>query len=1124
MAVSDVFFPLAVAALLLVALVALRHRILAAVAIRNTKRRPRQTILIVLGLLVGSALVSAAFVTSDSMEYAIVQATYDSFLEIDETVYLDGYNFFPQSVQRDLASDAELADVTDAVGGNILWSAAVTNERTDLYEPGVRLVGFDPAADRPFGTFESGDERFTGETLATNEVVLDQRAAEQLDARIGDTLTLNFGKPFDPVLPGFQTLVGQVGVSATTGLPPPLGPQVESVPWKQDVSLSGALVRVSGVLAWDRSSGVDLDWELHDPRGNVYTNTTGANLAPDGVIIDVPGSLADPLSAGEWTIRVFAKTAAQTAFNVTIASFEPIYDPDAFQKRVKELRQQFPDFEPDQLRGQGPLAQETRTVRVAFISEGGKAPNFKLPTPLNLYLRLDVAQDWLDRKDQVNFVKVSNLGGVEEGGDRTDEALPVLEDRLDATKQKTPDHPAIQSLKANDDKVFWLGQAEEVGEQFSVFLVFLSSFAVLAGLLLIVNIFTMLAEERKAELGISRAVGLRRKHLTRVFTIEGAIYAVVAAALGTVAGLGLAAVLIWGFNFFGDSDVFPPIPFRIEAASLQLAFALGILLTLGTVYIGARRASRLNVVRAIRNLEEPEHIRGGLSLWAGLALFALGLFLSAFAITASDFPASVMGPTFLVLGIGLLLRRRHARRRVYPPLALLLFTYLAVSVFYEHTYETFQDNAFDPIRAVIMGLCLVVIVVYSESAARGLGSLLARIPGLRAVAKPATSYPLHRRFRTGMTLSMFAVILLMVTLFSIFGSIFRPDPEKESGGYDIEAHTTVPIQRLEDHGNNPDLLDHVAYYDVLPFFLQYGGELITVENETTAQFGPPLDQVWGFDEHFAAVNDFQLRERDAAYDSDRDAYLDAARRTDLVIVSRHYSLDEQGNEGAHTVGETLELHVGQSVRPYRIVGIQDQFHYKGIWLPKNEVQTLYPNTDTMILITLEEGLDHDEVAKDFEAAYRDVGMDAVSIRTQILERNESFRQIFTLIQLFLGLGLIIGILSLGIVTARSIIERRQEIGMMRALGFQRRDIRRAFLIEMGALVLSGILIGAAVAFLVSFGVWVTQVREEGLDYVVPWTELGGIALIAFVATMLATLAPIIKASRIPPAEALRYIE
>ena len=63
----------------------------------------------------------------------------------------------------------------------------------------------------------------------------------------------------------------------------------------------------------------------------------------------------------------------------------------------------------------------------------------------------------------------------------------------------------------------------------------MGSFGVLAGLLLLVNLFVMLAAERKTELGMARAVGMRRSELVGAFATEGWLYALVATALGVAA-------------------------------------------------------------------------------------------------------------------------------------------------------------------------------------------------------------------------------------------------------------------------------------------------------------------------------------------------------------------------------------------------------------------------------------------------------------------------------------------------------------------------------------------------------------------------------------------------------------
>ena len=62
---------------------------------------------------------------------------------------------------------------------------------------------------------------------------------------------------------------------------------------------------------------------------------------------------------------------------------------------------------------------------------------------------------------------------------------------------------------------------------------------------------------------------------------------------------------------------------------------------------------------------------------------------------------------------------------------------------------------------------------------------------------------------------------------------------------------------------------------------------------------------------------------------------------------------------------------------------------------------------------------------------------------------------------FMGLGLVVGVAALGVIAARSVVERRQQIGVMRAIGFQASAVRLGFLLESGLLAVSSIVVGAA---------------------------------------------------------------
>ena len=130
-----------------------------------------------------------------------------------------------------------------------------------------------------------------------------------------------------------------------------------------------------------------------------------------------------------------------------------------------------------------------------------------------------------------------------------------------------------------------------------------------------------------------------------------------------------------------------------------------------------------------------------------------------------------------------------------------------------------------------------------------------------------------------------------------------------------------------------------------------------------------------------------------------------------------------------------------------------------------------------------------------------------------------------LIQGFMGLGLVVGVAALGVISARAVVERRQQIGVMRAIGFRRRMVQAAFLLESSFVALTAILVGTALGLLLAWNIirdTRSQPSWENLELVVPWLNLGVIFLVVYAVALAATLAPAVRASKIRPAEALRY--
>ena len=168
-------------------------------------------------------------------------------------------------------------------------------------------------------------------------------------------------------------------------------------------------------------------------------------------------------------------------------------------------------------------------LRVAGVYEpGGNAAELaSAMAPLSNLQRI------VGRPGEINRVFISNDGGLTSGAKHTDEVIEIVDELL-----------AERDFDVNDIKRFWLDLADEIGSQFlSIFLLF-GTFSIVAGILLIFLIFIMLAAERKRELGIARAVGAQRDHIVRLFTFEGAAYALMAAAVGSALGVAVGFVMV----------------------------------------------------------------------------------------------------------------------------------------------------------------------------------------------------------------------------------------------------------------------------------------------------------------------------------------------------------------------------------------------------------------------------------------------------------------------------------------------------------------------------------------------------------------------------------------------------
>ncbi|MFQ5934264.1 MAG: ABC transporter permease, partial [Dehalococcoidia bacterium] len=449
---------------------------------------------------------------------------------------------------------------------------------------------------------------------------------------------------------------------------------------------------------------------------------------------------------------------------------------------------------------------EQMTVKAIVDGWYAKRSNTKLV----LMTSLNRAQELLDKEGLLSFILVSNRGDAFQGESLT----ATIMDRF-------AELPAItdRGLEVFDVKREIVEEANEIGSLFVSFFTTFGLFSIGVGLLLIFLIFSMLAAERKSEMGMSRAVGMQRRHLVRLFMAEGAIYSLGSAVVGALIGIGLGYLLVIATgDLFGEdpTEEFSITP-HVEALSVLVSFFIGSVITFVTVIFASRRISRLNIVRAIRDIPEPQLARAGRRtlIW-GLVVTVAGVVILLWGFDTINLTLFGLGVSLIPVGIALILRWRGVAQRWVlsgTGLILLVWWLLPPGVYNAIKDDWNQDfSVFFVSGALVVAGAVLVTINNSAFVLRVVTSTIGRVRRLTPVVKSAVSYPLRFGFRTGLSLAMFAAVIFSITVIATviegFEKLFD-DQERLGGGYDVIAFSRTDLNPVQDLGEavaaNPDL-------------------------------------------------------------------------------------------------------------------------------------------------------------------------------------------------------------------------------------------------------------------------------------------------------------------------------
>jgi putative ABC transport system permease protein len=738
----------------------------------------------------------------------------------------------------------------------------------------------------------------------------------------------------------------------------------------------------------------------------------------------------------------------------------------------------------DQLRVFAGASSHDITVAGIVRREGAGAYGFDR----SVFTSLSTAQ-LLAGTNAVNLIRVSARG---EGDAEIATGHAVAQDLrgLLATGDSS-----LRVLEVKSATLDLLVKASQSGRPFATFFGVLVALAATA---LVANLAVALSEERRPRLAVLRAMGLTRTGLVQLSVTEGAIYSLLGAIAGLPTGLAFAWVILHGPPPPGSG----PLVFSVHVESLLGAVAAAALMNLATVFLASLRTNGMAISSAIRDLPEPAtNRRPSRRLLVSNAIITL----AGLASIAWGRPWMVLlGGAMLIAGVAGFVQGRISDRVRYSAAAAGAAAWAIVDLSYGP-----HDSGPGPFAfaLVISVLALSVLVASNLTILDIIVGLAGRVSArLRATLRPAMAYSSRRPLRSGLVIAAFSIVMAMLILAQGLLNAETTNYQLNSGGWDVQAVVAGTDQLTMPAALQP----RVARQDEFPSRTFLG---------PVKWVYPASDYRGTTDWQPGSVTVFGLSQ------AQLDGGIGFANPGDWAALARDPNLVAS----PEPVGSVVSLATGHGTLSFRVAA---QFHATTGTSTNSIVPGLIASRATLDLLTntapgallllgAAPGQDAGALARDLQRATLSEGADVITTRSLLADDIRTSYGIVNFIILLMRVGLLVGVASLGAVALRAVVERRRSIGMLRAIGYQPAQVLAGLLAETVAVATAGLVVGVAAAY--ALGGTFNQALAGGLAFS---PDLGSIALtmgLVYLAVVLVTFLPALRAARLRPADALRTV-
>ena len=1079
-------------ALAVTAFIAISNRTMFRMGTRNLLRRRIQSALIVFGLMLSTLIVTAAFVTGDTIDHSLTSGSYQLFQRSDLDVSWNGErNFLRDEGATDNATptyiDESIVDAFEQTfAGNATFEAFLpwlyvlvpaTNPGTGDASPAIQLVGYDTERFSAVGGLQVvGGGTADLAAAGSDAVFVSSRAARDLDLQAGDTVRLH-----GPAGIREFRVAAIVEDELASGV---LGIEYTSVP-------GGIAMPIESLRAFAGFDGNEISALTVALRGDAYSTVelgdeasalVAAYIAGEGqqAFADAGLSPTQPVITTAAKVDSVEQSEATGNLFVTFFIVLGLFSVAAGVLLIFMILVMLASERRPEMGMARAVGAQRKHLLQAFIAEG-------------------MAYSLLAGTVGVVFGVLASLG-------MTNVLLPAF----------GGDYFSIV-----EPKVTW--QAIVIGYSLGVVVTF---FTVVLAAMRVTHVNIVAAIRSLPE-----STPPSRRRRTNWKWVALSVPAMV------VPPLGLWWLLRKGFGIsktwiLGPAGMLSGVAFILLGLDSEMLFSFG----LGVSLIP------LSLAAMVLRLGLPPR-----TTWTGVGLLLLAYWLlppaqhaALFGEFDSNIEMFIISGLMIVIGATLIIsfnarmltslftRAADGTSAVRVPAWLLGFAAVA----------TGAGIALGDSADGLGQLFFMVAVIAAAAAACAVAA--ATFAHLAPALKMAIAYPMANRSRTGMTIAMFSLIVFSLTVFSILIANFS----ELQGGDETRGNVDVIANRT----GSSDVGDIVAelreFSAAAAGLVEASGGLTLYKSGQEARLTGNDEwlpyPVIAADDEFLGALEPSLDSRAYGYGTDA-AVFEAVRNEDHFALVDLYGSGQGFSEYEFTAGiesdggyfEPLSMEVRDAatgeVRTVTIIGVlrigASPAMVAGVYLNERAYSAAFGTPDFQReYIRLADGADSRELADAIEAALATRGVKAQSVEQLLAAQSAQMVAFNRMFQAFMALGLVVGIAGLGVISFRSVVERRQQIGMLRAIGFQRGTVALTFLVESGFIAVMGILSGVVCGTILARNLLTSKDFTEGaaIEFAIPWGEVSGLVVASLVVSLLMTWWPSRGAARVPVAEALRY--